>query len=96
MAIFFKYLQHTLAGCTTAITTTEVTDQTTGRYLLEIDHSNYQLSERSNFAVDHFYKIATQREFGKQILYKNIRIIAIQHSKIDFEGTFGDFSCSVK
>ena len=47
-----------LAGSATASTTAktaEATDQTTGRYLLEIDRSNDQSSDRSNFAVDRFY-----------------------------------------
>ena len=34
----------------------------------------------------------TRREFLREILYKNIAIIAIQHSKIHFVDTFGDFS----
>ena len=34
----------------------------------------------------------TRREFFKEILYKNIPIIAIQHSKMNFVDTFGDFS----
>ena len=47
----------TLAGCATArptAKTVEATDQTTGRYLLEIDRSNDQSSDRSNFAVDRY------------------------------------------
>ena len=38
----------------------------------------------------------TRREFLREILYKNIAIIAIQHSKIYFFDTFGDFSYTVK
>ena len=34
----------------------------------------------------------TRREFLKEILYKNIAIIAVQHSKIYLVDTFGDFS----
>ena len=52
-------LQHcALAGCATASTSAkiaEATDQTTSRYLLEIDRSNDQSSDRSNFAVDRLY-----------------------------------------
>ena len=54
-------LSRTLAGCATASTTAktaEATEQTTGRYLLEIDRSNDQSSDRSNFAVDRFYNSA--------------------------------------
>ena len=50
-----------LAGCATASTTAktaEAIDQMTGRYLLEIDRSNDQSSDRSNFAADHFYNSA--------------------------------------
>ena len=46
-----------VAGCATASTTAktaEATDQTTSRYLLEINRSNNQSSDRSNFAVDRF------------------------------------------
>ena len=51
----------TLAGCATAGTTmktAEATDQTTGRYLFEIDRSNDQSSHWSNFAVERFYNFA--------------------------------------
>ena len=52
----------------------------------------------------HFYSriqrtplYCTRREFLWEILYKNIAIIAIQHSKMYFVDTFGDFShCRVK
>ena len=40
--------------------------------------------------------VCTQREFLREILYKNIAIIAIQHSKINFVDTFGDFSHTVE
>ena len=46
-----------LAGCATTSTTAktaEMTDQTTGRYLLEFDRSKDQSSDRSNFVVDRF------------------------------------------
>ena len=39
---------------------------------------------------------ATRREFLREILYKNIAIIAIQHSKMYFVDTFGDFSHTVE
>ena len=38
----------------------------------------------------------TRRKFLREILYKNIAIITIQHSKIYFVGTFGDFSNTVE
>ena len=34
----------------------------------------------------------TRREFLREILYNNIAIIAIHHSKIDSVDTFGNFS----
>ena len=37
-----------------------------------------------------------RREFFTEILYKNIGIIAIQHSTMYFVDTFGDFSHSVE
>ena len=43
-----------------------------------------------------FVICATRREFLREILYKNIAIIAIQHSKIYFVDTFGDFSHTVE
>ena len=41
-------------------------------------------------------RVYMRREFLREILYKNIAIIAIQHSKIYFVDTFGDFSHSVE
>ena len=38
----------------------------------------------------------TRREFLKEIIYKNIAIIAIQHSKIYFVDNFSDFSHTVE
>ena len=40
--------------------------------------------------------VYTRREFSREILYKNIAIIAIQHSKMYFFNTFGDFSRTVE
>ena len=40
--------------------------------------------------------IYTRREFFREILYNNIAIIAIQHNKINFVGTFSDFSHTVE
>ena len=37
-----------------------------------------------------------RREFFREILYNNIAIISIQHSKINFFDTFGDFSHTVE
>ena len=37
-----------------------------------------------------------RREFFKEILYENIAITAIQHSKMHFIDTFGDFSHTVE
>ena len=39
---------------------------------------------------------STRREFLREILYKNIAIIAIQHSKIYFADSFGDFLHTVE
>ena len=38
----------------------------------------------------------TRRKFLREILYNDIAIIAIQHSKIYFVDTFGDFSYTVE
>ena len=46
-----------------------------------------------NFKMD--YNNA-RREFFREILYNNIAIISIQHSKINFFDTFGDFSHTVE
>ena len=37
-----------------------------------------------------------RREFLRKIFYQNIAIIAIQHSKMHFVDTFGDFSHTVE
>ena len=37
-----------------------------------------------------------RRKFLMEILYTNITIIAIQHSKMHFVDTFGDFSHTVE
>ena len=42
-----------------------------------------------------FSRKHTRREFLREILYKNIAIIAIQQSKIHFVDIFGDFSGTV-
>ena len=42
--------------------------------------------------VHYWHYLHTRREFSREILYNNIAIIAIQHSKIYFVGTFGGFS----
>ena len=39
---------------------------------------------------------STQREFLREILYKNIVIIAIQRNKMYFVDTFGDFFHTVE
>ena len=55
--------------------------------------SNLRKNEKRLF----FYEFnTTRREFLKEILYNNIAIIAIQHSKIYFVDTFGDFSHTVQ
>ena len=43
-----------------------------------------------------YKNINTRRKFLREILYKNIAIIAIQHSKIYFVDTLGDFSHTVE
>ena len=40
--------------------------------------------------------IPTQREFLREIFYNNIAIISMQHSKLYFVDTFGDFSHTVE
>ena len=42
------------------------------------------------------FSFPARREFFMEILYNNIAIIAIQHSKINFVDTFGDFSHTVE
>ena len=44
------------------------------------------------FINDKIFFNPTRTEFLREILYNNIAIIAIQHSKIYFVDTFGDFS----
>ena len=44
--------------------------------------------------LDSRYK-NTRREFLREILYKNIAIIAIRHSNMYFVDTSGDFSYTV-
>ena len=41
-------------------------------------------------------RLSTRREFLREFLYNNIARIAIQHSKIHFIDTFGDFSHTVE
>ena len=41
-------------------------------------------------------KPCTRREFLREILYNNIAIITIEHSKIYIVDTFGDFSHTVE
>ena len=48
------------------------------------------------FLVNRTKFTATRKEFLKKILYNNIAIIAIQHSKTYFVDTFGDFSHTVE
>ena len=61
---------------------------------------NGDLSEGDKFMFREFlscYNVHfSRRKFWKEILYKNIPIIAIQHSKMHFLDTFGDFSHTVK
>ena len=53
--------------------------------------------ERSELQVhDEANVCTTRREFFREILYKNIAIIAIQHSKIYLVDTFGDSSHTVE
>ena len=40
--------------------------------------------------------VTTRREFLREILYNNVGIIAIQHSKIYFVDTFDDISHTVE
>ena len=59
----------TLAGCATVSTAAknaEATDQTIGRYLLEIDCSN----DRSNFVVDCFYNSANCTSIARMTFFE--------------------------
>ena len=51
---------------------------------------------RSLCPVAHCTPFSTRREFLREILYINIAIIAIQHNKIYFVNTFGDFSPTIE
>ena len=65
-------LPTTLAGCATASTTAktaEATDQKTSRYLLEIECSNDQSSDRSNFAVDRFCNSANCASMARMTFF---------------------------
>ena len=46
--------------------------------------------------ADKFSTSDRRREFFREMLYKNIAIIAIQHSNIYFVDTCGDFSHTVR
>ena len=46
--------------------------------------------------LDQYALNTTWREFLREILYNNIAIITIQHSKLYFFNTFGDFSYTVE
>ena len=53
------------------------------------------MSTKHAYIKKNVWNHATWREFLREILYKNIAIIAIRHSKINFVETFGDFSHTV-
>ena len=46
--------------------------------------------------IFHHLGYYTRSEFLREILYKNIAVIAIQHSKMYFVDTFGDFYHTVE
>ena len=50
----------------------------------------YGLRIRFEYFTSFYY--SARKEFLREILYKNIAIIAIQHSKMYFVDTFGDSS----
>ena len=50
----------------------------------------------SNRLFDNLFSPPTRRGFSREIVYKNIAIIAIQHSKTYFISTFSDFSHTVE
>ena len=54
----------------------------------------YKKIAKCNFFL-HAYLNSIRREFLREILYKNIAIIAIQHSNMYFVDTSGDFSYTV-
>ena len=54
-------------------------------------HQHATRSQSSHMST----KDTTRRVFFWEILYKNIPIIAIQHGKMDFVDTFGNFSHTV-
>ena len=53
-----------------------------------------KVQETSKQKIEDLYP--TRKEFLREILYNNIAIIAIQHSKIYFVDTFRDFSHTVE
>ena len=50
----------------------------------------------TGLSLDFVTAYATRREFFREILYKHIAIIAIQHSKMYFVDAFGDLSHTVE
>ena len=60
-------------------------------YIITNYHTIHKFADIPNaFVEGNTYP--TRREFLREILYKSISIIAIQHSKMYFFDTFGDFS----
>ena len=55
----------------------------------------WKKSKKLKNVVKKCYGPSTGREFFREILYNNVAIIAIQHSKMHFVDTFGDFSHTV-
>ena len=56
----------------------------------------YELKIRVNNNDNVESDIYTRREFFREILYNNIAIVSIKHSKIYFVDTFGNFSHTVE
>ena len=61
-------------------------------FLFPLPKSHWRLKLDSYDSDIRLILQSTQREFLREILYNNIAIIAIQHSKVHFLDTFGYFS----
>ena len=66
-------------------------------WLIPVQDSVSMHNDKTEFPLVTFLScpddsLTTRREFLREILYRNIAVIAIQHSKIYFFDTLGDFS----
>ena len=62
----------------------------------ELENLSYQMVKRNRKSLNSRNLDSARREFLREILYKNIAIIAIQNSKMYFFDTSGDFSHTVE